>query len=76
MAEQKQDVKRARITLVKSSIGYNKRQKETVRALGLRKMHATRDVTLTPHMQGMINKVSHLLKIEELDADGNPVAQG
>ncbi|GAB5493566.1 MAG: 50S ribosomal protein L30 [Phototrophicaceae bacterium] len=59
------DAKKARITLVKSAIGYNQKQKDTVRALGLNKINATREVTLTPHMQGMINKVSHLLLIED-----------
>lgn len=60
------DAKKARITLVKSPIGYNKRQKATVRALGLLKLHASRDVTLTPQMQGMINKVIHLVAVEEI----------
>jgi large subunit ribosomal protein L30 len=60
------DAKKARITLVKSPIGSNKKQKATVRALGLPKLKATRVVTLTPHMQGMINKVSHLLEIEDV----------
>lgn len=61
--------KRLRLTLVKSPIGYNKKQKQTVRALGLLKMRATRDVTATPHIQGMIDKVSHLLQVEELDGE-------
>lgn len=60
------DAKKVRITLVKSPIGYNKKQKATVRALGLLKMHATREVSLTPHMQGMINKVSHLVAVEDI----------
>jgi large subunit ribosomal protein L30 len=59
------DAKKVRITLVKSSIGYNQSQKDTVRALGLKKINATREVNLTPHMQGMINKVSHLLLVED-----------
>ena len=58
------DAKKARITLVKSAIGYNQKQKDTVRALGLNKINATREVTLTPHMQGMINKVSYMLRVE------------
>lgn len=61
--------KRLRLTLVKSPIGYNKKQKETVRALGLLKMQSSRDVTATPHIQGMINKVKHLLHIEEIDGE-------
>ena len=59
------DAKKVRIKLVKSPIGYNKKQKDTVRALGLLKINATREVNLTAHMQGMINKVSHLLEIED-----------
>lgn len=61
------DPKKVRITLVKSAIGYNKKQKDTVRALGLLRVNATREVTLTSHMQGMINKVSHLLEIEDVE---------
>lgn len=61
------DAKKARITLVKSPIGYNQKQKDTVRALGLKKINSSREVTLTPHMQGMINRVSHLLEIEEAE---------
>lgn len=57
--------KKVRITLRKSAIGSNKSQKDTVRALGLLKLGATRVVTLTPHMRGMVNKVSHLLDIQE-----------
>ena len=60
------DAKQVRITLIKSPIGYNKKQKDTVRALGLLKMQSSRVVTVTPHMQGLINKVSHLLSIEEV----------
>lgn len=53
------------ITLVRSPIGYTKRQKETVRALGLTKMHQTIEKEDTPAVRGMINKVSHLLEINE-----------
>lgn len=60
------DAKKVRLTLVKSPIGYNKKQKDTVRALGLLRMKSSRVVTLTPHMQGMINKVSHLVAVEEV----------
>jgi len=54
-----------RITLVKSPIGYSKRQKGTVRALGLRRMHQTVEQVDTPVMRGMIAHVSHLLQVEE-----------
>jgi large subunit ribosomal protein L30 len=60
------DVKKVRITLVKSPIGYDKKQKELVRTLGLRKMQSSRVVALTPQMQGMIFKVSHMLLVEDV----------
>jgi len=54
-----------RITQIKSSIGSNKRQKATLKALGLRKLHQTVEHEATPQIIGMANKLSHLLKIEE-----------
>ena len=60
------DAKKVRITLVKSPIGFNKKQKIIVRTLGLTKMHASREVALTPQMQGMIDKVIHMLQVEEV----------
>ncbi len=57
--------KTVRITLVRSPIGYNKKQRETLRGLGLRRMHQTVDVIDQPCNRGMINKVIHLLKVEE-----------
>jgi large subunit ribosomal protein L30 len=54
-----------RITWVRSSIGYTKDQKATVRALGLRKLHQTIEHKDTPALRGMLNKVIHMLKIEE-----------
>jgi large subunit ribosomal protein L30 len=54
-----------RITLVKSPIGYSKRQKGTVRALGFRRMNQTVEQADTPVLRGMIAHVSHLLKVEE-----------
>jgi large subunit ribosomal protein L30 len=56
------------ITLVKSPIGYTKRQKATVRSLGLRRMHATVVHDDTPPIRGMIDKVSHLVEVEEIEA--------
>ncbi len=57
--------KKVRITLVRSPIGYSKRQKRTVRALGLRRMHQTVEQVDTPVLRGMIAKVSHLVTVEE-----------
>ncbi len=52
------------VTLVKSPIGYTKRQKATVKALGLSKLHQTVEKTDTPAVRGMINAVSHLLEVK------------
>lgn len=57
--------KELKITLVKSPIGYSKRQKGTVRALGLRKLKQTVTHEDNPVIRGMINKVSHLVTVEE-----------
>lgn len=57
--------KKVRITLVRSPIGYSKRQKGTVRALGLHRLHQTVEQVDTPVLRGMIAKVSHLVKVEE-----------
>lgn len=54
------------ITLTKSPIGAPVDQKRTVRALGLRRMHQTVRQQDTPVIRGMIAKVSHLVKVEEL----------
>jgi large subunit ribosomal protein L30 len=54
-----------RITLVRSPIGYAKRQKATVRALGLRHMHQTVQQSDTPSVRGMLARVRHLVRVEE-----------
>ena len=54
------------VTLVKSPIGYEKDQKATVLALGLRRMHQTIEHRDTPALRGMIRKVIHLLQVEEV----------
>jgi large subunit ribosomal protein L30 len=58
---------RLRITLVKSPVGNRREQKRTVLALGLRKMHQTVELGDTPTIRGMVNKVGHLVTVEELD---------
>jgi len=55
-----------RITQVKSKIGSEKRQKRTLEALGLKKMHSSVEVEATPQILGMVNKVIHLVKVEKL----------
>ncbi|MBI2729230.1 MAG: 50S ribosomal protein L30 [Sphingobacteriales bacterium] len=58
-------MKKIKITQVKSAIDRPERQKLTLKALGLKKMNASREVESTPQVLGMIQKVSHLLKVEE-----------
>lgn len=53
------------ITLVKSPIGYPQPQKDTIRALGLRKMNQTVKHVDSETIRGMVNKVIHLVKVEE-----------
>ena len=55
-----------KITQVKSGIDRSERQKRTLVALGLRKMHATVEVEATPQILGMVTKVNHLVKVEEV----------
>ncbi|UCC63112.1 MAG: 50S ribosomal protein L30 [Anaerolineae bacterium] len=59
--------KKLRITLIKSPIGYNQRQKGTIRALGLRRMGHTVEQLDTPVVRGMVQKVSHLVQVEEFE---------
>ena len=54
-----------RVTLVRSPIGFTKDQKATVKALGLRRMHQTVEHKDSPALRGMLNKIVHLLKVEE-----------
>ena len=55
-----------KITLVKSTIGRIKEQKATVEALGLNKIGVSNEVEETPSIRGMIDKVSHLVKVEKV----------
>ncbi len=55
-----------KITQVKSGIDRSERQKKTLVALGLRKLNASVEVEATPQILGMVNKVNHLIKVEEL----------
>ncbi len=61
----KKKSKAIKVTWVKSAIGYSARQKNTVRALGLRRLGHTVEHNDTPVIRGMIKKVSHLVKVEE-----------
>lgn len=55
-----------KITQVKSVIDRPERQKKTMEALGLKKLNATVEVEATPQILGMVTKVNHLVKVEEL----------
>ena len=57
--------KTIKITLTKSVIGSSPRQRKVVEALGLRKMHQTVELPDNPQTRGSINKVSHLVTVEE-----------
>jgi large subunit ribosomal protein L30 len=59
--------RRLRIKWVKSSIGYSRRQKGTVRALGLRRLGDVVEQADTPVIRGMIDKVSHLVQVKEIE---------
>ena len=58
--------KKLRVTLVRSVHGRVKNHKACVRGLGLRRMHHTVEVLDTPENRGMINKVSYMVKCEEV----------
>ena len=58
--------KKLKITQIKSGIGFPADQKRTVRALGLKRMNDTVEQSASPAVLGMIFKVKHLVKVEEL----------
>ncbi len=55
-----------KITYTKSAIGYNKGQKATIKALGLRKLNQSIEHQDTPVIRGMVKKVEHLVTVEEV----------
>ncbi len=57
---------KVRITQVKSKIDRSKRQKATLEALGLRKINQSVEHEVNPQIEGMIMKVEHLVKVEEI----------
>lgn len=59
-------MKKIKITQVKSSIDKPERQKRSLQALGLRKMHQTVEHTSTPQILGIVEKVKHLVSVEEI----------
>jgi large subunit ribosomal protein L30 len=70
MAKAKKTAKKAaakpiRVTLIRSTIGFNRTQADTVRGLGLRRIRHTVEVPDTPATRGMLLKVRHLVTVEE-----------
>jgi large subunit ribosomal protein L30 len=61
--------KKLRVTYVKSAIGYSIRQKATIQALGLRKLNQSVLHNDTLVMRGMLAKVSHLVRVEEVQVE-------
>ncbi len=59
------DSKIIKITLVRSPIGREKSQKATVEALGIQKLNQTVEKKDSPSIRGMIEKISHLVEVEE-----------
>ncbi|MCK9320377.1 MAG: 50S ribosomal protein L30 [Bacteroidales bacterium] len=57
---------KVRVTQIKSGIGRTLRQKQTLASLGLKKINQAKEHELTPQIQGMIDKVNHLIKVEEI----------
>lgn len=55
------------ITYTKSVIGYNERQKATIKALGLQKLNQSVEHDDTPAIRGMVRKVEHLVSVEEVN---------
>ena len=66
-AKKAKAIKTLRVTYVKSAIGYSKRQKATIRALGFHHLGDTVEHLDTPPIRGMIDRVSHLVEVEEIE---------
>ena len=60
------DEKKIKITQVKSAIGYRCQTKDTLRALGIKKMNGSVIKVASPAIKGMITSISHLLKVENV----------
>jgi len=64
--ENRNFMKKIKVTLVKSPIDRPERQKLTLQALGLNKTNSSREMEATPQILGMVHKVTHLVKVEEV----------
>jgi large subunit ribosomal protein L30 len=59
--------KKLKVTLVRSTIHRPQKQKDTIRGLGLRKLHSTKVLQDSPAVRGMILKVQHLVDVEAVE---------
>lgn len=66
-AKAENSVKKIRVTLVKSPIGYNKKQARICKTLGLGKLNSSYEIVDNECVRGMIFKVKHLVRVEELN---------
>ena len=57
--------KQIKVTLVRSPIGFQPKHRECVRGLGLKRMHQTVVLEVTPSIRGMVNKVDYMVRVEE-----------
>mgnify|MGYP002386550589 FL=1 len=60
------DMSKIRVTQIKSKIGQPERQKRILAALGIKKMHQTVEHENTPQIMGMVQKLKHLVKVENV----------
>ncbi len=59
--------KRLRVTLVRSTVGFDRKQAAVVRGLGLRRIRHTVELVDTPATRGMIHKVRHLVQVNAVE---------
>jgi large subunit ribosomal protein L30 len=62
-AKKSADTKRVKVTLVKSTIGFDRKQAAVVEGMGLRRINHTVELADTPSIRGMIHKVRHLIHV-------------
>lgn len=55
-----------KVTQRRSGIGRNQQQRDTLRGLGLTRLHQTRELQDTPAIRGMIKKIQHLVEVEQV----------
>jgi large subunit ribosomal protein L30 len=63
----KTDAGRVKVTLVRSTIGFNRRQAAVVRGLGLRRIGHTVELQDVPSIRGMLVKVRHLVRVSDVE---------